>query len=222
MANDDAPLIDLVRPGVAEGSRLLCTSWDPFHRIDLACTRAVRSVAAAQELFDLARAVDSLFGVGEGRLIARAAASASGSHLMQTRAPGGTRKVVYVSGVPSNLIRNFQMYVSGLHARLAWRAAGHSAQSLGGLAEVGRRLSSIEFVAFLVMFNDILQQVIRPYALLIQKAVEPSVGHWAGQRLLLKLRNMSESVLTLRSLLTSPQLAWPRCLLPFRLEHLWA
>ena len=49
----------------------LCTSWDYFHRADNACMRGIRQIPAAKEVFDMAAAIDTLFGVGEGRLMMR-------------------------------------------------------------------------------------------------------------------------------------------------------
>eukprot|EP00969_Alexandrium_andersonii_P159078 7027745-Alexandrium_andersonii.AAC.1 len=36
------------------GMPLVCTDWDPFHREDIACTRARSRVPLAEELFAIA------------------------------------------------------------------------------------------------------------------------------------------------------------------------
>ncbi len=179
-----------------------CTAWDPFHRVDVACTRAVRRIPAAAEVFDVAKTMDALFGIGEGRLICRGVAQELGAPMREVRGPGGTRKVVYLSGVPGNLLENYQLYVTGLHVRTAWRREGHSAQTLEHLTAVGRRLSTTKFATFLLLFQDVLVKAIKPYALLVQGPVEPSVGHAAGQRLLSTLRRAGKSISAIRRLLT--------------------
>ena len=88
------------RPWRLDPDRLHCTSWDPFHRADVACVRAVRRNAPAQEVWDIAKALDVLFGCGEGRLIARGVAEELSMTVQAIRAPGTTRKVVYMSGAP--------------------------------------------------------------------------------------------------------------------------
>jgi len=104
----------------------LCTSWDYFHRADNACMRGIRQIPAAKEVFDMAAAIDTLFGVGEGRLMMRGVGALIHQSQRSVANPGGTRKVVYLSGVPGNLLKNYTPYFAGLHARIAWHQAGHS------------------------------------------------------------------------------------------------
>ena len=162
--------------------------------------RAVKKVPAAAEVFEVSRLIDTLFGMGEGRLIARGVSAALGVPAKEVRAPGGTRKVVYLAGVPSNLIDNFKLYNGGLHARLAWAQEGKSSQTVASLIGAGRRLASVSFVVFLTLFQDCLEGSIRPYALLVQSAVEPAVGFAAGDRLLASLARRSHNLRRIRAL----------------------
>ncbi len=180
---------------------LRCTLWDPFHRTDTACSRAVRASAAAQEVFAMAQKLDHLFGVGEGRVLLHAVATQTGQRAQEVRAPGGTRKVVYLSGVPGNVVRNYAAYTASLHARIAWRQQGHGTQTLAHLTDVGRRLQDLRFVAFTVLLDDVLRQVVRPYALMAQTAVEPWISEPARHRMHQAIDEAAAAAVTLKRLL---------------------
>lgn len=123
-----------------------------FHQIDAAVWRAVLSSSAAEEIFDVAAALDALFGSGEGKLLLRAVAGhmAAGGHMAaDPMRAGGTRKVAYISRVPANILRNLPVYLLSLQARLAWRRQGHGKQSLSSLISIGRRLCSVAFAAWI-------------------------------------------------------------------------
>ena len=70
------------------------TEWDLFHRIDRAGVYAIRTTPAAVEIFDVARVLGSLFGVGDGRVVLRAAADFIGERRSRVPDQGGTRKIV--------------------------------------------------------------------------------------------------------------------------------
>ena len=106
------------------GEEASCTTWDRFHRLDSAVWRAALEVKATEEVFDLAAAMDSLFGMNEGKTLLRGVGALMNQAPRSTRRAGGTRKVGYLSGVPSNLLQNLKHYVLGLHARLAWKRLG--------------------------------------------------------------------------------------------------
>ena len=120
--------------------------------------RGIRQVPAAKEVFDMAAAIDTLFGVGEGRLMMRGIESLIDQPHRSVANPGGTRKVVYLSGVPGNLLTNYTPYFAGFHARMAWRQAGHSSQPLKYLVSIGRRFTDVSFVITLLTLHDILKK----------------------------------------------------------------
>ncbi len=78
----------LLHPG-----EVAMTCWDPFHRADTACMRAIRRNALAHEVYDMAKQMDTLFGLGEGKILLRGLAEALETRASKLRAPGGTRKV---------------------------------------------------------------------------------------------------------------------------------
>ena len=80
------------------------TSWDRFHRLDNSVWKAVQASPAAEEVFDVAAALDSLFGVSEGKTLLRGISALVGESARTTRRAGGTRKVGYLSGVPGHLL----------------------------------------------------------------------------------------------------------------------
>ena len=148
----------------------------------------------------MAAAMDHLFGIGEGRVLMRGVAAALHQSSKVVTAPGGARKVVYLSGVPGNLVNNYRTYFNALHGRIAWRQAGHGSQSLTGLASIGRRLTDVSFVVFLLLFDDILRAIIKPYALLVQGAVEPWFVAAAAKRMFRDLNAAREQLIHVRTM----------------------
>lgn len=71
----------------------VCVHWDPFHRLDVGMWRAIKAVALATLVFDVARQCDHLFGESEGILLFRGAADLLGLDRKNIKAPGGTRKI---------------------------------------------------------------------------------------------------------------------------------
>ena len=63
-------LWEKVHPGQAP-----MVEWDLFHRIDIGASKAISDCTVALEILDVARVLASLFGVGDGRVIFRAAAA---------------------------------------------------------------------------------------------------------------------------------------------------
>ena len=179
----------------------VCTSWDYFHRADNACMRGIRQVPAAKEVFDMAAAIDTLFGIGEGRLMMRGVGALIDQPQRSVANPGGTRKVVYLSGVPGNLLKNYTSYFAGFHARIAWTQAGHSTQPLKYLVSIGRRFTDVSFVTTLLLLHDILKRQIQPYGLLVQKGVEPWVVESATHKLFASLQQAHEQLGALRRML---------------------
>ncbi|CAE7781997.1 unnamed protein product [Symbiodinium sp. CCMP2592] len=109
------------------------------------------------------------------------------------RGPGGTRKVVYLSGAPGGLISNYQIVLLCLHGKVAWKKEGKGNVSLTSLFEVGRRLQEPSFVFFLVGFDVALLKIVRPFALIVQKAEEASVVEKARRNMEAALETMQES-----------------------------
>jgi hypothetical protein len=162
----------------------VCTAWDPFHRVDNAVWRAIRQVGPVLNIFDAAKQTSYLFGMSEGTHILKAVAAESGEILRTVKAPGGTRKVVYLAGVPGSLLDNYALYYKGLHARVAWKQLGHSKQSLSRLLAIGRDMARPDFVLTMLFTHDILRLTIRPFAKRVQAHLEPC-GIMAAQDVLM-------------------------------------
>ena len=165
----------------------LCTVWDPFHRADNAAWRAIKSVPQAVQLFDVSKQLDSLFAQSEGVILFRGIAEQLHEAQHSIRAPGGTRKIVYLSGTPSSIVANYKIIVASLHGRVAWAQAGHGTQTVGDLLELGRTLSDPAFVTFALLLADVLTMVVRPFAMQVQAACEPAVFRGAELRLRLAI-----------------------------------
>ena len=91
--------------------------WDLFHRFDISGRRAVTQPPAPTEVFDVARVMSSLFGVGSGRVIVRGVAEALGVATLRVASFGGTRKIVYLSRITHNLLFNFPVYHGAMWVR---------------------------------------------------------------------------------------------------------
>ena len=154
------------------------TEWDKFHREDIALTRAIAANSLAEEMYAICGMMDTMFGLGDGRLLLRAAAAATQSSVRSGRLPGMTRKAVQLCSEPGSLVHNFRSYAAGLHLREAWRAAGHD-QRAAKLVDAGRRLTSAQLIAFTLLFRDVMGRAVRPWVQITQSnRTEP----WAVQR----------------------------------------
>lgn len=191
--DDDAPLVALadVHPRGAHGpagdeewlrdrnALVSITEWDKFHREDVALARAIGSSNLAQERYAVCSLMDHSFGLGDGRLLLMAAADRAGSRIRNGRMPGMTRKAAQLCSEPGHLLTNFRAYAAGMHLREAWRKEGHESKKAGNLVQSGRRLTSVQLVAFTALFRDIMSKAVAPWVQLIQKsAPEP----WLVQR----------------------------------------
>ena len=126
--------------------------------------RAIRQCEAVLAIFDTAKEIDHLFGMSEGSSILAAVAASEATQAKTVKAPGGTRKVVYLSGVPGALLDNYGLLVKSLWARVAWKQAGHSMQSLKHLLGVGSRLARARFILHMLLVHDTLRLLVRPFA----------------------------------------------------------
>jgi len=178
-----------------------CTSWDPFHRADVAMWRSVRKHPQVLAIFDVSKEVDYLFGQSEGVLIFRGVAAELGEIGCNVRAPGGTRKVVYLSGVPGSLLQNYKIIRGGFHARVAWRQAGHSKQTIHHLLDLGRRMSEPQFCVALSLLDDILGGLLQPFAKQVQATMDTSVFYQVLTRLMRRIDLYILSIRRLRVLL---------------------
>ena len=152
------------------------TEWDKFHREDLALSRAIRGSPMATEVFAVCSLCDQLFGLGDGLALLRAAGRATQTPLRGGALPGLTRKAAGLSREPGHLLDNFRAYAAGLHLRREWTREGHTTHSLYSLVEAGRRLTALDFVAFVLLFRDIMERVVSPWTAVIQSA---SLEPWA-------------------------------------------
>lgn len=131
----------------------------------------------------------------------------AGEVARELRAPGGTRKIVYLSGAPGNFIANYKLIRGSLWARIAWAREGHGTQSVQHLLDLSRTVGDIGFVAFVLIFHDILHLTLRPFALAVQATLEPSVLAYTEERLRRRLQLTQPGIRNLRSpLICSPTL----------------
>ena len=117
------------------------------------------------------------------------------------RGPGGTRKIGHLSGAPGGLILNYQIILLCLHGKVAWKKEGKGNVSLTSLFDVGRRIQEPSFVFFLVGFDVALLKIVRPFALVVQKAEEASVIERARRNMETSLRTIHASFEKVKAML---------------------
>ena len=182
-------------PGVA-----MCTVWDPFHRADNAAMRAIKAVPLASHVFEVAKSLENMFGSSEGVTLFRAVADHIGEMPRMIKAPGGTRKIVYLSGTPFSILENFQIIQAGLHARARWAQEGSSSYTVADVLAVARDLQEVSFIVFLLVFHDVLKGIFRPFAVMVQGLTEPSVLAAAQRRVVRELHAAESCIASLRRL----------------------
>ena len=69
---------------------------------------------------------------------------------------GGTRKGESITRIADNILQNYRKYTVGLHAKVARKRDGHGASSVSSLISLGRRLLSVDFVLYTILFKDIV------------------------------------------------------------------
>ena len=156
------------------------TRWDLFHRLDIAVRRAISAIPAATEVFDIARVMGTLFGIGDGRAIFRGCGAALDLSLLRVPDQGGTRKCVALARCVANLLRNLPGYAAGMHARMAQTQRGESrgTQPVGRLLDSGRRLTSMSLVVFALSINDVLVRDITPVCKLSESGSAEAIEVW--------------------------------------------
>ncbi|CAE7261828.1 unnamed protein product [Symbiodinium sp. CCMP2592] len=164
------------------------TAWDRFHVADICLSRAVRSSPSASEVLQIVAELDTLFGVGEGKVLFESVANRVGIPFVKLPRLSGTRKMVYLR---LSLVKNFKLIVLCLHARIHWKHEGKGSATLERLLSVSRRVTDISFVSFLVPFEMLMEEAVSPYVLISQKLIEPRAAKTSGQDMLRKLRSFS-------------------------------
>ena len=156
------------------------TRWDLFHRLDIAVRRAISAIPAATEVFDIARVMGTLFGIGDGRAIFRGCGAALDLALLRVPDQGGTRKCVALARCVANLLRNLPGYAAGMHARMAQTQRGESrgARRVGRLLDSGRRLTSMSLVVFALSINDVLVRDTTPVCKLSESGSAEAIEVW--------------------------------------------
>ena len=155
-----------------------CTEWDLFHRVDAALSLVMRNHAAIAEVLDVGRSLGALFGTGDGRVLFRSTQKAIGSSQRVLPDQGGTRKIVAVAGSVDYIVTNLPALIASMHARLGLARSRKTAQSVGSLVDMGRRLSALNFVAFALAAADVLQRHIVPLALVAQRNDIGALSVW--------------------------------------------
>ena len=151
----------------------MCTEWDKWHRLAITVKRAADGTPMAQELQDITQIMDSMFGVNEGTAIFKACADAIGLKKQSTFLPGATRKDAALEAEPGNFLTHLKAYAAGLQVRKDWKRAGHSSFHISTLEAAGRRATSVDLVAFALLYRDLIRRAVAPVAKFSQCVQEP-------------------------------------------------
>ena len=93
--------------------------WELFHRVSLVFERTIADIPCACEIFEVAKSLGALFGVGDGRVILRGAADQIGERRSRVPNQGGSRKVVALANTIEHLLNNQKTFRAAMHARIA-------------------------------------------------------------------------------------------------------
>ena len=172
--------------------------WDAFHRLNAAFKSAVSEHRGAQELLSVAKAMSTHYGIGSGKLIFRGVAEALQEKTRAVEAVGGTRPLVAFCRASENLLANLKVYAAGFHVKIYRRQRGKGSQTATALTAAGRRLTSLDFVAFVAAWDDVMQNRFQAFSRASQSAsMEPWVLQAAFDSLMLDL---GEDLALLRAL----------------------
>ena len=160
--------------------------WDQFHRLHIAFMRCVEETPPAQELLAVGKAMSQQFGVGDGRVILRGISEAMQETATKAADVSGARKVGALSETSSNLLKNYKAYTAALHLKVLRKREGQGAASQATLTTLSRRLAAMDFVAYLLLFEDIMRKRLRPFSKITQSSTEAA---WASQRSYLELKS---------------------------------
>jgi hypothetical protein len=187
ITEDDPVILALLQVGdgketmkarVADSSRLwYSTEWDKLHREDKRMLRSIHKCPLADELFDVARLMDAMFGFGSGKQLLRTAADMTDTIIYKGALPGVTRKGVSLVKEPGNLLENLAAYSVGLRGKVALkREDGPGSHKISILTQAGRRLTSVDLVGFAALFRDLVEKTMVPWWLDAQRnSLEPWV-----------------------------------------------
>jgi hypothetical protein len=138
----------------------LCV-WDPFHVFDIVGKKALSHPVAA-DFFQLVKQLEHIFGLGQGRHLDRCIASYLGVEFRACQSTGGTRKVVYLCGVPQRLLVKFRTFYIGLMAKMKHSFAHRGSYSFAKLRGIGKMLCDLPTLTFVLVLVSFLEEKVRP------------------------------------------------------------
>ena len=201
--DDDTILASLdptITTRIADPTRLwYSTEWDKLHREDMRITRAIAACPAAGNLFDIGRLMDTFFGLGDGRLLLRTAASFIHTSTRSGALPSITRKGVTLTREPGHLLDNLPAYAVALKGKIALKSTvgatkARGSHNIGVLIEAGRQLTAVDTVAFALLFKDVLEKAVAPWTAFVQSS---SAEPWVLSRKVKHQTAMLKSLLAL-------------------------
>jgi hypothetical protein len=137
--------------------------WDLFHCIDKAGGRALKA-DLAQQFADMSKQLEHVFALGQGRHLDQCAATFLGAKFYVCKTHGGTRKIVYLSGVPERFLKKYRTFYLGLLLRMNRALDGRGSHSFKHYTELGEKLTDVSMLVYVMALAPILEQRIVPLA----------------------------------------------------------
>ena len=116
-------------------------------------------------------------------------------------APGGTRNIGDLSRTPADVLRNLPRVCAAIWARIGWARAGYGTYSVSHLLNTARTMTDIELVTFLLLSEDVLGDILRPFTRQAPAKLEPSAMHAAVDHAICSLAAFNRSLLKCRRVL---------------------
>ena len=148
------------------------STWDLYHRLGVADLRSIKNFPMAQEVIDMHKVLNALFGISAGRILIRSIAAVEGHGGGVPGSTPVTREGVHAVRNAEDIVRHYALYHKGLSLRLDMSQRGQGSRGQGNLTDICRRFSAVDFVSFLLVFFDIGQRFQQPLNLRAQRVNE--------------------------------------------------
>ena len=183
---------ELLYKSIFPESDVPLTYWEEFHRGEAGGRHGVKTSTYYMETLDVSRVMFQLFGTGQGKVILKGVHEwlVDDQEMHKLKKPAnnsGTRPLAYFHRLVGALLANYRDYHMGMEVREKLVREQISGQTLSRLIAVGRRLSSLDFVTFLIIV-EVDAEMLRKFAVFAQETHEPVPAyihtHLFGQQLL--------------------------------------
>ena len=149
----------------------------------------MRTSALADRFFKLLTNLESAFGQGQGRMVHRAVMEELGMPLLSSQLQGGSRKFVYLAGIPARFLQKYKSWVRSVDVRKQQREKetsrrGRGTKDLEWWSSLSTELTDAALLIFVMILGSVLETV-SPYCLLVQRPTLVTSERQQAQQLML-------------------------------------